>query len=267
MNPKNYINLFPTTIVTEDTQRAGFRFGAKGTHTSRTMMFDELNAVLSVTNAQSRRQDYTNAIVEDNCLAKPTASTRRLTNQRLGELYGLDPSIPLFRVFRRLWDIDEQGRRLLALLCTVARDPLLASTTSAILTLSDGADYNRDPVKKALRDIVGDRLNDEILDKVVRNIASSWNQAGHLEGRTFKKRRLVQATPATTAFALYLAHLVGFRSLELFSSGWVMLLDCHASQARDLAIEAKRLNLIDLRISGDVVEIGLNRLDPGQGGI
>ena len=124
----------------------------------------------------------------------------------------------------------------------------------------------RDPVKAALRDVVGNRLNDEILDKVVRNIASSWSQAGHLEGRTFKKRRLVKATPGSVAFALYLAHQVGFRSLELFTSGWVMLLDCNPSQARDLALEAKQIGLIDLRMSGDVVEINLNRLDPGMEG-
>lgn len=260
------INLLPTTVTISDAERAGFRFGAKGTHTSRTMMFEELNAVFAVAGGRSRRQDYMTAIVEDNCLAKPTTSTRRLTNQRLGELYGLDPSIPLFRVFRRLWDIDETGRRLLALLCAVARDPLLASTAPVILSLPDGAEYNREPVKAALRDVVGDRLNDEILDKVVRNIASSWNQSGHLDGRTFKKRRLVQATPPSVAFALFLAQQVGFRSLELFTSGWMMLLDCDASQARDLAMEAKRINLIDLRMSGDVVEINLNRLDPGMEG-
>lgn len=266
MNVSGQLSLFPAVTTTDDALRAGFRFGAKGTHTSRTMMFEELSAVLAAAGAQSRRHDYLVAIVDDNCLAKPTASTRRLTNQRLGELYGLDPSIPIFRVFRRLWDIDEPGRRLLALLCAIARDPLLASTASAIIYLPDGAEYNRNPVKSALRDIVGDRLNDDILDKVVRNIASSWSQSGHLKGRTFKKRHLVQATPATVAFALYLAHLVGFRSLELFASGWMMLLDCHASQARDLAMEAKQLNLIDLRMSGNVIEINLNRLDPGMEG-
>ena len=123
MDIANNMNLFPTTLTSEDAKRAGFRFGAKGTHTSRTMMFEELKTVLASVGAQSRRQDYMFAIVNDNCLAKPTTSTRRLTNQRLGELYGLDPSIPLFRVFRRLWDLDEPGRRLLALLCAIAREP------------------------------------------------------------------------------------------------------------------------------------------------
>jgi hypothetical protein len=39
---------------------------------------------------------------------------------------------------------------------------------------------------------------------VCRNAASSWAQSGHLEGRTFKKRRKVVAPPATAAFAIYL---------------------------------------------------------------
>ena len=78
----------------------GFRLGAKGTHTSRTMMFVELRQVLTATAPDGTRESYASSIIEGNCLGKPTASTRRLTNQRLGELYGLDPKIPLFRILR-----------------------------------------------------------------------------------------------------------------------------------------------------------------------
>jgi hypothetical protein len=66
----------------------GFRFGDKGTHTSRTIMLDELNAVLAHCPPDAPRSDYTAEIIEHNLLGKRTASTRRLTNQRLGELYG-----------------------------------------------------------------------------------------------------------------------------------------------------------------------------------
>src|SRR3984893_13802813 len=83
----------------------GFRFGAKGTHTSRTMMFEELPQVLLAIPPGARRGDYAAAIIEGNCLSKPTGSTRRLTNQRLGELYGLDPAIPLFRILRPPWSL------------------------------------------------------------------------------------------------------------------------------------------------------------------
>jgi hypothetical protein len=225
------------------------------------MMFDELQALLASTVASSGRKDYARAIIDDNVLAKPTLSTRKLSNQRLGELYGLDPSVPVFRVMRRLWDADETSRRLLALLLALARDPLLAGTAPAIIAMSEGEEFPRARAREVLRHAVGNRLNDSILDKVLRNAASSWTQSGHLEGRTFKKRRRVTPTPWTLAFALYLGRAVGFRGSELFSTGWVAAIDASPAVGQSLAREAKRLGLIDLSMSADVVDISLDRLD------
>lgn len=257
------ISFFPGNgSQTRDAVAAGFRSGAQGTHTSRTMMLEELRLVLAATPADARRVEHAAAIIDGNCLSKPTASTRRLTNQRLGELYGLDLGIPLFRVLRRLWDLDANGRPLLALLAALARDPLLAATYFAVVSLPAGAEFQREPMKMALRSFVGDRLNNNILEKVCRNAASTWSQSGHLEGRTFKKRRIVSATPATAAFAIYLAHIAGFRGADIFSSAWLQVLDFDPSRARHFALGAKRLGLLDLRMAGDVVELDLTRLDP-----
>lgn len=253
---------WPTSGPRLDAESIGARFGAKGTHTSRTIMLAELADVLDATVHNASRADYAASIVEANCLRKPTHSSRQLTNQRLGELYALDPAVPLFRILRRLWDLDRAGRPLLALLAALARDPLLTATSQAVLSLPPGAELLREPLKVAVRGAVGERLNDATVDKVVRNAASSWTQAGHLVGRTFKKRRLVQASPATVAFALFLAHSAGFRGEELLASGWVAPLDCTPSTLRGLALEAKRLSLLDLRTAGDLFEVGIERLDP-----
>lgn len=225
-------------------------------------MFDELQQVLAAAPAEAKRQDYASAIIDGNCLSKPTAATRRLTNQRLGELYGLDPSIPLFRVLRRLWDLGHEGRRLLALLISLARDPLLAATAPSIVFLPINTQFQRDSMKAALQAVVGGRLNDSTLDKVCRNAASTWAQSGHLEGRTFKKRRIVVPSPTAVAFAFYLANAAGFRGVEIFCCAWLRVLDCDPSRARHLAVEAKRLGLLDLRMAGDIVELNLSRLDP-----
>ncbi len=246
----------------QEPEAIGFRFGAKGTHTSRTMMLEELTRVLEATAADARRADYAGAIIDGNCLSKPTASTRRLSNQRLGELYGLDPMIPLFRILRRLWDIGADGRPLLALLAAIARDPLLAATCPAIIAMPANTELQRDSLKDALQAAVGDRLNDSTLEKVCRNAASTWAQSGHLEGRTFKKRRIVSPSTTAVTFAIYLAHAAGFRGAEIFSCGWLRVLDCDPSQARELALDAKRSGLLDLRMAGDVVELNLSRLDP-----
>lgn len=247
---------------TQEAERAGFRFGAKGTHTSRTMMLEELSRALEATRQDARRADYAAAIVDGNCLSKPTASTRRLSNQRLGELYGLDPTIPLFRILRKLWDISPDGGPLLALLAAIARDPLLAATCPAIVAMPANAELQRDALKEALQAVVGDRLSDSTLEKVCRNAASTWAQSGHLEGRTFKKRRIVLPSATAVTFAIYLAHAAGFRGAEIFASCWLKVLDCDPSQARALALDAKRSGLLDLRMAGDVVELNLSRLDP-----
>ena len=256
------LSFFPAAGAAPNAVDAGFRFGAKGTHTSRTIMFDELQQVLAATPVDAKRQDYAQAIIEGNCLSKPTASTRRLSNQRLGELYALDPAVPAFRVLRRLWDLQLEGRHLLALLISIARDPLLAATAPSVIFVPIDAEFRRDPMKAALQAVVGERLSASTLDKVCRNAASSWAQSGHLEGRTFKKRRSVNATPTAVAFALYLSQAAGFRGAEVFSSAWLLVMDCDPSRARHLALEAKRVGLLDLRMSGEVVELNLSRLDP-----
>ncbi len=117
-------------------------------------------------------------------------------------------------------------------------------------------------MREALQSVVGERMNESTLDKIVRNAASSWTQSGHLEGRTFKFRRLVQPSPAVVAFALYLAHAAGFSGEELLTTGWIKLLDVNASGALELAGGAKRAGLLDLRMAGDVFDLNLERIDP-----
>ncbi len=258
----SFFPLYPISGISERAEQIGFRFGAKGTHTSRTMMLTELSAALVAVREGASREDFAAEIIEGNCLGKVTTATRRLTNQRLGELYALDPDVPIFRVLRRLWATDETGRPLLALQCAIARDPLLAATVPAVLELTPGSELQRDAIRAALREVVDDRLSGATLEKVIRNVASSWAQSGHLVGRTFKKRTLVRPTPETVAFGLYLGYAAGFRGMQLFSTGWLSVLDCTPASARDMAIEAKRFGLIDLRISGEVVDLVLNRLDP-----
>lgn len=257
--PRN--TFFPPTRDRSNAINVGFRFGHVGTHSSRTMMLDELNSVLLSVPPEAKPQDYASAIIEENCLGKQTIANRRHSLQHLRELYGLDGTLPLFRVLARLWAIDS-GRPLLALLASLARDPLLLSTAPAISSMPDGSEFQRSTARTAICKVTADRLNESTIEKIVRNTASSWAQAGHLEGRTFKIRRLVKPTPAAVAFALYLADAAGFHEQDALASAWVKVLDCGTSTAMELALEAKRIGLIDLRAAGDVFELNLGRLDP-----
>jgi len=255
-------SFFPSTSGHASAIAAGFRFGHIGTHTSRTIMLNELATTLQSVPVGSTQEGYADAIIQDNCLSKPTASTRRLSFQRLRELYALDPPVPIFRILRRLWDVDTQGRPLLALLVSLARDPILLATVEVIIRMPANTEFQRTAMRDAVAEVVQERLNESTLNTVVRNTASSWTQTGHLEGRTFKFRRLVRATPPTVALALYLAHAAGFPAKESLNTGWLKILDCDVSASLDLAATAKRMGLLDLRVGGGIIDLEFDRLDP-----
>ena len=198
----------------------GFRSGNRGTHTSRTIMLAELSHLLDAAPGDVTREDYAEAVVDGNCLGKRTAANRRLSLQRLTELYGLNAQLILFRVLRDLWIRHETSRPLLSLLLALARDPLLRAIATVIIKTPFGHKFARQTMKEVLSDAVGDRLNESTLDAVVRNASSSWTQSGHLQGRVRKTRQRVQPTPVATAYALLLGFAVGRRGRILFETPW-----------------------------------------------
>jgi hypothetical protein len=234
----------------------GFRRGDTGTHSSRTLMLAELSDLLESTSSSSQRDDYSAAIIDGNALHKRTAAGRVQARQRLIELYGLDPQIPVFRVFRSLWDVSGEARPQLALLLALARDSLLHATAPPILALPIGSELGRQTVTDAVIEATESRLKPSVVDKVVRNASSSWTQSGHLEGRARKFRRQVPPNPAGVAFALVLGYLLGQRARRLFETEWMAIFDGSFEAKLEAAAEAKRLGWLDLRFGGGVVEVG-----------
>lgn len=236
---------------------AGFREGAKGTHSSRTTMVRELGRVLEsgLMGVQLER-----AVLDENLLEKATSSGRALSLQRLKELYGLNEATPVFGVLRLLWALDRKSLPLLAVLAALARDPLLRATARPVLGLARGSELMRDTVRSALAAAVGNRLSEPTLDKVVRNTCSSWAQSGHLSGRTFKRRSTVSASPAAFAFAVWLAQKAGFAGEDILSSGWVMVLDLDPEGRRQMLERTRSVGLLEVRQLGSMVEIDASRL-------
>lgn len=198
--------------------------------------------------------------LKENLFAKATASGRELTLQRLRELYGLDDAIPLYRALSLLWRRDPSSFPLLGLLGALARDPLLRVTAQPIVGLPIGSELSRDAVRDALVSAVGTRLSGATVDQVVRNAASSWAQAGHLEGRTFKRRKRVEATPAALAFAIWLAHAAGIQGEAALASGWVTILDLARSELPAMLERARAAGLVDVRQFGSRIELDASRL-------
>ena len=242
----------------------GFRSGERGTHTSRTIMLDELSQLLDAVPDEASRQDYVHAVTHGNCLGKRTAATRQLSLQRLTELYGLDGRLFLFRALRNLWGRNSSSRPLLALVLALARDPMLRATAGAVITTPFGHEFGRQAMKDGLHDAVGNRLNDGTLDKVVRNAASSWTQSGHLRGRGRKTRQRVEASPAAVTYALLVGLAVGRRGRLLFETPWAAILDASPGVLVDVAVDANRLGLLDLKHSGQIIDVSFPTMFTGR---
>jgi len=249
------------TLPCETAIEAGLRFGDIGTHTSRTIMLRELTDLLAELPVDAAREEYPTVVINENLLGKPTTATRKLTYQRLSELYGLDVKIPIFRILRRLWELDEKGRPLLAVLCALGRDPLLRATAPTVLSLGVGEELVRQVYLGNIKQATGERFNDSTLDAVARNSGSSWSQSGHLEGRVRKIRKTVEPTPYTVAYALWIGSQFLLTGEELFKTPWVKVLDRDQHELHELTLRAKQLRLVDANIGGGIIEINPSCID------
>ncbi|MBW4531574.1 MAG: hypothetical protein KME02_12905 [Aphanothece saxicola GSE-SYN-MK-01-06B] len=93
----------------------GLRVADSGLHASKTLMFQELEALLAAVPADASAKDYRTAIVDENALGSPTISARKETGSRLNGQHGLDPNKLLFRVLQRVWGVDPAAPPQLAL--------------------------------------------------------------------------------------------------------------------------------------------------------
>ncbi|MBL8798550.1 MAG: hypothetical protein JNM56_31935 [Planctomycetia bacterium] len=233
----------------------GFRSGARGTHSSRTIMLAELRLLLASRPATASKAAYRSAIIEDNVLGKKTVTTRRLTAKRMGELYALDPQVTVFRLLRHFWDLDQEGRPLLAFLCSSARDPLLRLTAEPIFQANEGDVVPKESLEKAIDEAAPNRFNPAIAQAIARRASSSWTQSGHLTGHVIKKRSRPAVTPANAAYALVLGYLTGARGQMLLNTVWTQLLDVPIERVAALAAEASRRGWLNYRQVGKVIDI------------
>lgn len=236
--------------------RFGFSFQRGGAHTARTMMLEELGALLSyVDRPEAEKMDYLRAIDEENCLGKRSGKTRLLTYRHLVDLYSLDPSIILFRALLFFWQRDPTGHPLLALLCTYARDAIFRTTASFVLKFPEGATITREALEEFIDDREPGRFSKATLKSTAQNINSTWTKSGHIEGRTRKIRARALPTAGSVSYALLFGYLTGVRGESLFKTDYTKLLDCSFEKAIELAAEASRKGWIVFKRVGDVIEV------------
>jgi hypothetical protein len=251
----------PSIWVQEPALAAGFSNSPIGTHTGKTMMLSELRHLLAAVPARAHYADYERAATLENALGKSTAANRSNTVKYLKQLYALRPDVPVFSAMRELWDSRYDDQPMLALLCAAARDVLLRTTAHVVLTTQMGAPLTAAQLTAAILGQFPDRYSPASLRNLGQNIASSWTQAGLLEGSQNKRRSKPSVGMAALVYAMYLGHLEGTAGPALFTTRWAGLLDRQASELRAYAELAARNGWIEYKSSGGMTEITFRHLD------
>jgi hypothetical protein len=233
----------------------GFRNGVSSVHTSRTMMLEELSLLLDKVPSGAAGAAYIAAITTENVLGKPTQTTRRVSALRLGELYALDPGCALFRLLRHFWAADSAARPMLAFLVAAARDSLLRETTPFVQGIAIREPVTPEQVARHLAEKYPGRFRASTALATAQRLASSWAQAGFLQGKAKKRRSRPTVTPVVAAFAVLLGYLRGLRGKRLLDSAWARLLDRPEGEVADLVTEASRQGWLNYKAAGTVVEI------------
>lgn len=238
----------------------GFKTTAGGAHASRTIMLAELGLLLDACPEGATQADYRQAVVDQNCLAKRSISTRALTWKHLVDLYGVNPDLLVFRVMHWYWSRDVEGRPLIALSAALARDGLLSAIAPQVWSAPMGSTVSRESVETFMAARFPDRFSPATLKSVAQNINATLTQSGHLSGRARKQREQARPTPGSVAYALLLGHASGARGPELFQTRFMKAQDAPMVMCIDLAEQAARKGWIEFKRVADVMEVAFPRL-------
>lgn len=224
-------------------------------HTSRTMMFNELNALISHCVFDE------SGIVELNVFNKPTKSSIINTLKYLSNLYDFKMQGELWNAFTYLWEIaEEKDRRLMTLLFAVKNDRLLQLSIPVVINTPKGRKVTVEAIREQIEIAYPGRFTDKTLLSAAQNIASSWKQAGYIEGKFRNKRVAVSPAYTTVLFALYLGKLNELAGEKLLKSEWVQVLELSESKLKGLVAEAAVKELISYKHGGGVVAINFDNL-------
>jgi len=233
-----------------------------GPSTSQTIMVASLGTLCDMIPPTAPAHVYRSAIMDENVLGKRTVGAREWAFRQLRRFYFLDPSRLLFRALRDLWPTDEAGRPLLAVLCAMARDPVLRASAAVVLRSDVGTVIGPENFEKIIDESFPGAYRPSTRRATAQKLASSWKQVGHLKGETptRKVRDRATSSPSPTAYALLLGHLQGVRGGALFETPWAQVLDQPRSRLMDLAVLASQRGLLELRHAGGVVDVSFHEL-------
>ncbi len=226
-------------------------------HTSRTMMFAELEKVMDY----SIENDSFIESLAQNVTGKKSSSGVEKTANYLKRLYGLDMTYQPFKAFRYFWKLaDNKDKTLLAFIYAINHDDLLAESIQVLQIIKPGEKVGIELFEEVIEKYHPNQYSANTRKSMAQNIASSWKQAGFIEGKVKNIRRQPEINFSVACFAFLMAYIKGDRGDFIWNSIGVKALCLYESRLRELAIEGAKRDLMQYQYAGSVTAIAFHNL-------
>jgi len=226
-------------------------------HTSRTIMYAELEKVM----AHSLESLNFVEALSQNITGKKSNSGVEKTARYLKQLYCFDAQYPPFAALKYFWQIaDSHERQLIAFVYSINHDYLLAESIQVLQSVKPGEKATIELFEEVLENLHPNQYSVNTLKSLSQNIASSWKQAGFIEGKVRNIRTESRISYRVACFAFLLAYLNGDRGDFIWSGAGVKALCLPGSKLRELAIECARRDFMQYQYAGSVTAISFSNL-------
>lgn len=226
-------------------------------HTSRTIMFFELNKVM---NFSLEKDNYIESM-QNNVFGKKSQDGIKKTSGFLSQLYQLDITSNHFKVFKHFWSISEEHEKvLIAFIFAQNNDYLLQESVPIISNYKIGEKVELEILEGNIEKFHQNRFTKNTLRSVAQNIASSWKQAGFLTDKFKNLRSEPNITYRIVTFAMILAYLDGFKGDFIFQNSCILSLCTSENKIRELSVEASKRDFMQYQFAGNVTSISFDIL-------
>ena len=196
-----------------------------------------------------------------NVTGKKSNSGVEKTANYLKRLYGFDMQYPPFVAFKYFWKISDPNEKpLIAFVYAVNKDDLLAESVQVLQSVKPGEKATIELFEEVIEKYHPNQYSANTRRSMAQNIASSWKQAGFIEGKVKNIRTQPEVTYRVACFAFLLAYINGDRGDFIWGSIGVNALCLYESKLRELAIECAKKDLMQYQYAGSVTAISFTNL-------
>ena len=196
-----------------------------------------------------------------NVTGKKSSSGVVKTGNYLKRLYGFDLLDPKFKAFKYFWKItDHNDKPLLAFVYAINNDDLVAESIQILQDIKPGSKVPIEILDEHIEKYHPNQYSPNTRRSMAQNIASSWKQAGFVEGKVKNIRTEPEISFTVAGFAFVLAYLKGERGDFIWNSIGVKALLLNESKLRELAIECAKRDLMQYQYAGNVTAISFSTL-------